>query len=454
MELKKVEKKHKVETRKGIAVLGEIFSLKRPILLLHGCAVQYTGAVRLEIPDRIPEIFDPGEHYRSISFKNSKNKELSEDIFTNPIKSIKSRQSILASPLSLAKDGHHEAPCYFSEVENGHVFVYGKSRIMIGPARTASLASFTTDSRDEARQNELLDILMRIPWIANSGQNAAEFLIGHSEDVTFQPGHSFIVTQTVAESFYIILKGSVGISAEVNGRQVIVDTKSEGCSIGELAFLTQEIRNATVTAKTKVIGLRIMFRDLRKAVERFPDIEDNLWYESAVTVCLNTLHACPQFKSMEEGALKRWILNFDLTRPDESMQGDNSNILPRMFVLVFGAATVSHDNMIERFAAPCIFKAPMFIPEVHIVAFNSNARLMIPKNDCTEALKKALKNPKLRTTSSFAYHKQKNTHSTANDLWKLTENTEEEEIPDRLGEGRKTRFSQLVSLFHLRDEDD
>lgn len=380
-ELVKVGGDEEIPTEKnGSKCTGKTFLLNRPLILLHGIAIQYAIGtnVRLSTMDR--KVFDPLENVKrgkiisppapSGAYALAKNQKLA-------IKSGRSlgrgRATMTASNMAEGGIGEHEAPAYFPEMEKQAVFVLKNSRVMLGPTGDSHM---DTENHNTAMW---MGLLMNIPWIRKSGEAFAKYLISCAEDKVQHVGHSFIVNKTKAESFYIVLEGWVSISAVIDGRQVIVDTKGVGSCIGELGYLTGEIRNATVTAKTLVKTLVVMYDDLKCAEDTFPNIEKHLWFQSASTVARGVLRSTEQFKQLDKDAMVKWVSTFELLEPDDSMQGENTKNLPPTFVIVYGGATL-HDSVdrVDRVFAPVALFAPNFRPEVSHIFFHESSRIMIP----------------------------------------------------------------------------
>jgi CRP-like cAMP-binding protein len=105
---------------------------------------------------------------------------------------------------------------------------------------------------------KLLEFLNRIPLFKNLDANDRR-TVSNIPDlvVMIEKGNAFIKQNQLDSDFYILLNGE----AEVTVNKQFIATTTPGNFIGEVGFICNEARSATVTAKTDIIALRVT-RDL------------------------------------------------------------------------------------------------------------------------------------------------------------------------------------------------
>ena len=77
-------------------------------------------------------------------------------------------------------------------------------------------------------------------------------------------------------ALYIIMYGIVDVFQDDNGAKTRVGTLSRGEFFGEVALLGDEVRTATVTAKTSLTLLRVTRRTVLSLAEKHADIAERL----------------------------------------------------------------------------------------------------------------------------------------------------------------------------------
>lgn len=105
---------------------------------------------------------------------------------------------------------------------------------------------------------KLLEFLNRIPLFKNLDANERK-TVSNIPDlvVMIEKGNVFIKQNHLDSDFYILLNGEAEVTVD---KQFIAKTTA-GNFIGEVGFICNEPRSATVTAKTDIIALRVT-RDL------------------------------------------------------------------------------------------------------------------------------------------------------------------------------------------------
>ena len=105
---------------------------------------------------------------------------------------------------------------------------------------------------------KLVEFLNRIPLFKSLEPKDREMLANIPNIVVLiEQGNVFIKQNQFDSDFYILLNGEAEISVD----KQFIATTTAGNFIGEVGFICNEARSATVTAKTDIIALRVT-RDL------------------------------------------------------------------------------------------------------------------------------------------------------------------------------------------------
>ncbi len=367
--------------------LGEVLAMDSPMLLLHGSAITFKRGGTLEIPADAPHVFDPSEWYKYVDQR----KAISAHLPKNNRGEMSLRSPNRRSVAAISFENSVDAPVYFKPNPLLSVFVYADSRVMCAPAEDEKVED--QDLEDSKDITAHMNILMNIPWIDKSGVEVATFLLSVAELSVHQAGHSFIVNKSKADSFYVILRGWVSVTAEIRGRQVIVATKGKGSCIGELGFLTHSTRNATITAKTQVHSLCVSYDDLATAASNFPHIIATLWFESSATIARGVINALNQYNQYSKETVEKWLYTWQLLITDDSIKQGDQSMIPSMFIIVFGAATLCTDGAEkdEELVGPILVDSSNYQPDSMQVYFRKNTRIMIPCDKSADVLAEAFK---------------------------------------------------------------
>jgi len=124
-----------------------------------------------------------------------------------------------------------------------------------GHARRAARAVNTTEEHPEeiAVQEQLL---RRIDYLRGLDRVDIARLIGASEDEHFEPGTSIVTESTVADSLYLLGRGTVEVSVRADGSDRVVNSITAPATFGDFGLLLQH-RTASVRALTQVQVWRI-----------------------------------------------------------------------------------------------------------------------------------------------------------------------------------------------------
>jgi len=138
-------------------------------------------------------------------------------------------------------------------------------------------------------------ILSSIPLFGGFEEDDLENILKLSSRKDFAKERVLVHENDTGESFFLILKGKVKISAEgQDGKEVILSFLSEGEFFGELALVDEELRSATVTAVVKTTVLIIHRHDFLSLLEN-----NGQMMKRFLVILSNRLrHANDQIKSL------------------------------------------------------------------------------------------------------------------------------------------------------------
>ena len=92
----------------------------------------------------------------------------------------------------------------------------------------------------------------------------------------YAPGEILFRQGDVADSLHFIRNGSVTVSNEIEGRDVIMNYVPANQSIGEMGLLSNTVRSSSVTATVKTETISLDKESFELLLERSPDLRANL----------------------------------------------------------------------------------------------------------------------------------------------------------------------------------
>jgi len=115
-------------------------------------------------------------------------------------------------------------------------------------------------------RNNKVELLKKAPLFAGCSKKELEQIAMVADELDFQAGKTLIKEGAPGREFFVLVDGTVEVSRE--GRTI--DTAGPGDFFGEMALLTEQPRNATVTTTSKVDVLILTSRSFRSLVEHNP----------------------------------------------------------------------------------------------------------------------------------------------------------------------------------------
>jgi CRP-like cAMP-binding protein len=116
------------------------------------------------------------------------------------------------------------------------------------------------------RGAQRVELIGRVPLFAGCSRRELVGIARISEEVEFRPGKVLIREGERGGEFFALVEGSADVRRK--GRKI--DTVGGGDFVGEMALVTDHLRNATVTATSPVRALVVRKADFRRLVASNP----------------------------------------------------------------------------------------------------------------------------------------------------------------------------------------
>ena len=129
----------------------------------------------------------------------------------------------------------------------------------------------------EARLARRVESLQRVGIFAGLSSGHLDRLAMEGRECRFAGGEPVIRQGDPGESLFVVLEGSVEVSArEADGLPVVITTIGPGGFFGEMSLMTGTVRSATVTARAESSLLEIDKATFRHVLEAQPDLVETL----------------------------------------------------------------------------------------------------------------------------------------------------------------------------------
>ncbi|MGD0962174.1 MAG: Crp/Fnr family transcriptional regulator [Methylomonas sp.] len=121
-------------------------------------------------------------------------------------------------------------------------------------------------------QTELVDTLMKLPFLAEQSEEALENLAKKIREVKYKKKSYIINEGEMTNSLYFIFSGKVRVyCTDENAKEVILTTLMAGSSFGILSLLSNRPRSATVQALENTVCGVIAKADFLQWVQLHPE---------------------------------------------------------------------------------------------------------------------------------------------------------------------------------------
>jgi len=128
---------------------------------------------------------------------------------------------------------------------------------------------------------EDVDLLRNVPLFRNLDAAKLKLLAFTSERLTYSAGESLFNQGDSGDTAYVIVQGEADIIIDTPAGPITVATVKQNDWVGEIAILCDVPRTATITAKSKLITLRISKDVFFQLVMQFPKMSVEVMRELA-----------------------------------------------------------------------------------------------------------------------------------------------------------------------------
>lgn len=123
-----------------------------------------------------------------------------------------------------------------------------------------------------------------VPLLRDLTKDEAKRLAAAGSILTCKAGETLIRRGDMGNEMFVLLSGAVEVRIGPKGKQVI-DTLDRGAIFGEMAFLSEVRRTATVVALSDVEVLVITQKYLRDIMESMPEIASRVLFNLSLVLC-------------------------------------------------------------------------------------------------------------------------------------------------------------------------
>jgi len=128
----------------------------------------------------------------------------------------------------------------------------------------------------EEISQDVVSTLGALPLFKGLSDSALKALAEKIQTVTFLSGDTIIGEGEHGDALYILKSGIVDISKADGNKPTPVNTLGQGDFFGEMALLGNQVRSATVTARTTVVSLRLTRPDVLEIASQNNEIDQQL----------------------------------------------------------------------------------------------------------------------------------------------------------------------------------
>jgi CRP/FNR family transcriptional regulator, cyclic AMP receptor protein len=119
---------------------------------------------------------------------------------------------------------------------------------------------------------EEVELLQRIPLFQNIEPAKLKLLAFTSERVAFEENQVLFREGDMGDAAYIIMDGKAEVSVDSPSGPVVVATLGRNSFVGEIAILCDVPRTATITARQRLVCLRISKQLFLRLINEFPQM--------------------------------------------------------------------------------------------------------------------------------------------------------------------------------------
>jgi CRP-like cAMP-binding protein len=120
----------------------------------------------------------------------------------------------------------------------------------------------------QLRKDSKVELISKVPLFAGCSKKELREIATIADVIDFREGKDLIREGAIGREFFILVDGTVEIRRK--GRRI--DSAGAGGFFGEMALLTRQPRNATVTTSSTVIALVVTEPNFRRLLRENPEI--------------------------------------------------------------------------------------------------------------------------------------------------------------------------------------
>ncbi len=172
---------------------------------------------------------------------------------------------------------------------------FGEMGLISGRRRTATAKAVAPGFLIETPRRTMIKLINSVPAVERAMNEAAmvrqlrTYLSPHLSDQalahaletaelkTFKTGQALFDEGDEGDGVHLIRKGSVTVSRDIDGRDVVLSYVAAGNYVGEMALLTDSPRNATVRAAIATETLWMEAARFRALLDDVPELSTEIW---------------------------------------------------------------------------------------------------------------------------------------------------------------------------------
>lgn len=222
-----------------------------------------------------------------------------------------------------------------------------------------------------------VDILRKIPWLDGFNTEHLIEISNSFQDVVFQRDDILVKQHDVSDSVHVLARGTVSVitNDSANGDPIEIDELGMGSVFGEIAWVLQCPRLASIKATSPGIMFTISGEDLRRLSKSNTELERRLWQTCGYRLSENILvkNSKQSRRNLRELVHDMSLFHVDPINKEISFHNDGH------VILLQGVAIVHDDlrGMTEVIEAPDILSGVAKSGNArYSVEFSTNAKYM------------------------------------------------------------------------------
>ena len=117
-----------------------------------------------------------------------------------------------------------------------------------------------------------IELVQRLDFLKGARADVVRRLVDGAVERSFLPGDVILEDGALGREIYLIVEGSVEIVKDQGDQEMLIGQRGPGELVGEMAFLEDRPRSATVRAAAPTLALEFSEMGLRKALAEQPEL--------------------------------------------------------------------------------------------------------------------------------------------------------------------------------------